>query len=45
MKKHSDEKKKKGSSVADGFKKLAIATAIFGIAWVLFFTVNWCGLN
>ena len=43
MKRHSDEKKRKGSSIADGFKKLVIATAIFGIAWVLFFTFCWVG--
>ena len=43
MKRHSEEKKKKSNSIADGFKKLAIITVAFGIAYVLFFTSCWGG--
>ena len=43
MKKHRDEKKRKGNSIANGFKKLAIAAVIFGILYVLFFTFYWPG--
>ena len=42
MKRQSDEKPK-GGSIAAGFKKLAIASVIFGISYVLFFTFCWGG--
>ena len=43
MKRGRDNKEKKSSSIVDGFKKLAIATVIFGILWVLVFTFFWFG--
>ena len=43
MKRPSDEKEKKGNSIAGGFKRLAITTVAFGIAYVLFFTFCWGG--
>ena len=42
MKRQSNEKPK-GSSIASGFRKLAIATVLFGISYVLFFTFCWGG--
>ena len=42
MKRQSDEKPK-GSSIAAGLRKLAIATVVFGISYVLFFTFCWGG--
>ena len=43
MKIPSDNEEKKNSSITDGLKKLAIATVIFGILWVLVFTFFWVG--
>lgn len=36
MRRSNDDKEKRSGSVADGFKKLAVATMVFRIAYVLF---------
>ena len=43
MRRPSGKKEKKSSSIADGFKKLAIAAVIFGIVYLLIFTFFWFG--